>query len=150
MSVYDDFDIIWEHSHYWNWGPDWIVVKEVYEKVPTAYSVLMPFAYSYFEEMIRSTTSEYSCPLFDKNGNPVKIKVGMSLIKLAIKENEDNPEYVSLLEKAKKHFTYIEISNDENGRNRVMHGRVHPRFWSQEDFELLIHDIAEMSPYAQF
>lgn len=31
-----------------------------------------------------------------------------------------------------------------------MHGRVHPRFWSQEDFENLIHDIAEMSPFAQF
>ena len=33
MSIFDDFDIIWDHSHYWNWSPDWLVVKEVYEKV---------------------------------------------------------------------------------------------------------------------
>ena len=150
MSVFDDLDVIWGHSHYWNWSPDWLVVKEVYEKVPAAYSVLMPFAYSYFEEMIRSTTSEYSCPLFDRNGDPVKVKVGMALINMAIEENKENSEYVALLEKAKKYFKYTENSNDENGRNRVMHGRVHPRFWSQEDFENLIHDIAEMSPFAQF
>ena len=150
MSVFDDLDVIWGHSHYWNWSPDWLVVKEVYEKVPAAYSVLMPFAYSYFEEMIRSTTSEYSCPLFDRNGDPVKVKVGMALINMAIEENKENSEYVALLEKAKKYFKYTENSNDENGRNRVMHGRVHPRFWSQEDFENLIHDIAEMSPFSQF
>lgn len=150
MSVYDDLDEIWNHSHYWNWSPDWLVVKEVYEKVPTSYSVLMPFAYSYLEEMIRTTTSEYGLPLFDRNQKPVKVKVGMALINLAIEENKDNAEYVSLLEKAKKHFTYTEISTNENGRNRVMHGRVHPRFWNQEDFERLIHDIAEMSKYAQF
>lgn len=150
MSIFDDFDIIWDHSHYWNWSPDWLVVKEVYEKVPNSYSVLMPFAYSYFEEMIRTTTSEYGLPLFDRHGKPVKFKVGMALIKMAIEENQANPDYVALLEKAKKHFTYTEISNDENGRNRVMHGHVHPRFWSKEDFESLIHDIAEMSPFAQF
>jgi hypothetical protein len=150
MSIYNDLDKIWEHSHFWNWSPDWVVVKEIYEKVPESYSVLMPFAYSYFEEMIRTTTSEYGLPLFDREGKPVKVKVGMALIKLAIEENIANSEYVSLLEKAKKHFAYTEISNDENGRNRVMHGRVHPRFWSKEDFENLIHDIAEMSPFAQF
>ncbi len=150
MSVYNDLEEIWNHSHYWNWSPDWLVVKEVYEKVPNSYSVLMPFAYSYFEEMIRTTTSEYGLPLFDRNQKPVRVKVGMALINLAIEENKDNTEYIALLEKAKKHFTYTEVSNDENGRNRVMHGRVHPRFWSQEDFEKLIHDIAEMSKYAQF
>lgn len=150
MSVYDDLDEIWNHSHFWNWSPDWLVVKEVYEKVPNSYSVLMPFAYSYFEEMIRTTTSEYGLPLFDRNQKPVRVKVGMALINLAIEENKENTEYITLLEKAKKHFTYTEVSNDENGRNRVMHGRVHPRFWSQEAFEELIHDIAELSKYAQF
>ena len=150
MSVYEDLDKIWGYSHYWNWSPDWLVVKEVYEKVPTSYSVLMPFAYSYFEEMIRSTTSEYSYPLFDRDGRPVKVKVGMALIKMAIEENKENYEYVALLEKAKKHFTYTEISNDENGRNRVMHGRVHPRFWSKESFEDLIEHIAKLSKYSKF
>lgn len=31
-----------------------------------------------------------------------------------------------------------------------MHGRVHPRFWSQEVFEDLIRDIAELSKYSKF
>ena len=92
MSVYDDLEEIWNHSHYWNWSPDWLVVKEVYEKVPNSYSVLMPFAYSYFEEMIRTTTSEYGLPLFDRNQKPVRVKVGMALINLAIEENKDNTE----------------------------------------------------------
>ena len=150
MSVYNDLDKIWEHSHFWNWSPDWLIVKEVYEKVPESYSVLMPFAYSYFEEMIRTTTSEYGLPLFDREGKPIKVKVGMALIKLAIEENITNSEYVFLLEKAKKHFINAEIKNDEYGRNRVVHGRVHPRFGSKENFENLIHDIAEMSVYARF
>lgn len=150
MSIFDDFEEIWNYSHYWNWAPDWLIVKEIYEKIPTSYSVLIPFAYSYFEEMIRTTTSEYSLPLVDHNRRPVKVKVGMALIKLAIEENKGNAEYVSLLEKAKSYFTYTEVSNDENGRNNVMHGRLHPRFWRQEDFEELIHNIAEMSKYARF
>lgn len=150
MSIYEDFDEIWSYSHFWNWSPDWLVVKEIYEKIPSSYSVLMPFAYSYFEEMIRTTTSEYGLPPFDRNHRPVKVKVGMALIKLAIKENIENAEYVKLLEKAKKYFSYTENSSDENGRNKVLHGRLHPRFWSQENFEQLIHDIAEMSKFSRF
>ena len=150
MSVFDDFEEIYNYAHMWNWGPDWIVAKEVYEKVPESYSVLMPFAYSYLEEMIRTTTSEYGLPLFDRNHNPVYVRVGMKLIELAIEENEENVEYVLLLENIKRHFKYTTISRDENGRNSVMHGRVHPRFWSQDAFEQLIHDIAEMSKFSQF
>ena len=67
MSIFDDFDIIWDHSHYWNWSPDWLVVKEVYEKVPNSYSVLMPFAYSYFEEMI-AALKEAASILIDIHG----------------------------------------------------------------------------------
>lgn len=72
------------------------------------------------------------------------------MIKLAIEENKDNLEYVELLERVKKHFKYINVSHDENGRNGVMHGRVHPRFWNQESFEDLLHDIAELSKYSRF
>lgn len=67
-----------------------------------------------------------------------------------LKCNQDNAEYIELLEKVKKHFQYTQISNDENGRNRVMHGCVHPRFWSQEAFEDLIRDIAGLSKYSKF
>ena len=54
------------------------------------------------------------------------------------------------LEETKKYFKYVKVKNDENGRNRVMHGFVHPRFWSKENFEQLIHHIAVLSPYSKF
>lgn len=90
MSVYDDFNEIMDYAHFWNWAPDWNVVRDIYSKITESYSVLTPFAYSYLEEMIRTTTSEYGLPLFDRGNKPIKVKVGMALIKLAIDENKDN------------------------------------------------------------
>ena len=142
MSVFDDFDLILDYAHMWNWVPDWYLAQSIYKKFPESYSILTPFAYSYLEEMIRTTTSDYELPLFDRDKQPVKVSVGMALIALAIKENQNNPDYVALLEQAKRHFKYTQISIDENGRNSVMHGRFHPRFWTKESFEQLIHDIA--------
>lgn len=150
MSVFEDFDEIMEHAHFWNWVPDWNVAKEVYIKVPDSYSVLTPFAYTYLEEMIRTTTSDYGIPPFTRDGQPNKVRVGMSLITLAIEENKDNTEYTKALDNIKKHFKYMEVSSDENGRNRVMHGHIHPRFWSKESFESLIHEIAMLSKYCRF
>ena len=46
---------------------------------------------------------------------------------IAIKENQNNPDHVALLEQAKRHFKYTQISIDENGRNSIMHGRIHTR-----------------------
>ena len=46
MSVFEDIDQIIDYAHFWNWAPDWNVVKEIYQKVPDSYSVLMPFAYT--------------------------------------------------------------------------------------------------------
>lgn len=150
MSVFNDFDVIMDYAHMWNWVPDWNLAREIYRQFPNSYSILTPFAYSYLEEMIRTTTSDYELPLFDKNHKPVKVRVGMALINLAIEENTDNIEYVALLEEAKKYFKYTQITLDENGRNNVMHGHIHPRFWSKEAFEQLIHDIAEMSKFSRF
>ena len=151
MSILDDFDKIYDYAHMWNWSPDWIIVKEIYVKFPDAYSVLTPFAYTYLEELIRSTTSEYGIPLLDREGKKNNIKVGIKLINLAIAENSDKPEYIKLLEKAKKHFKYdYDDPLEENGRNKVLHGHWHPRFWSKDEFEKLIHDIAEMSRFAGF
>ena len=151
MSVLDDIDVILDYAHFWNWAPDWNVVKDIYSRIPESYSVLTPFAYSYLEELIRSTTSEYGIPFLDRNGKKYNFKVGMGLIKLAKDENLDKPEYIALLDKAKKYFQYTyEYPADENGRNKVVHGHLHPRFWSKEEFEQLIHDIAELSPFAGF
>lgn len=108
MSIFDDFDLILDYAHMWNWVPDWDLAKNIYKQFPESYSVLTPFAYSYLEEMIRTTTSDYGLPLFDREENPVKVHVGMSLIALAIKENQNNPDYVRLLEKSKRHFKYAD------------------------------------------
>lgn len=151
MSIINDFDTIYDYTHMWNWGPDWIIVKEIYSKFPDSYSVLTPFAYTYLEELIRSTTSEYGVPLLNREGKKNNIKVGIKLVNLAIRENNENEPYVKLLEKAKKYFRYdYDDPHDENGRNTVLHGHLHPRFWDKDEFEKLIHFIAEMSPYAGF
>ena len=101
MSVFDDIDTILDYAHFWNWAPDWNVVKDIYSRIPESYSVLTPFAYSYLEELIRSTTSEYGIPFLDRNGKKNNLKVGMGLIKLAEEENANKPEYIALLDKAK-------------------------------------------------
>ncbi len=150
MSISNDFNEILAYAHYWNWVPDWIVVQDIYSKIPESYSVLTPFAYTYLEELIRTTTSEYGASLFDENGQPIRIKVGMPLISLAIQENSNNIEYVDLLNDTKKYFTHINNTCDENGRNKVMHGHMHPRFWSKESFEDLIHHIAMLSKFSKF
>ena len=95
MSVFDDFDLILDYAHMWNWVPDWYLAQSIYKKFPESYSILTPFAYSYLEEMIRTTTSDYELPLFDRDKQPVKVSVGMALIALAIKENQNNPDYVA-------------------------------------------------------
>lgn len=150
MTIEENFNEILDYAHFWNWAPDWLIVKNIYSRIPEAYSVLTPFAYTYLEELIRTTTSEYGVSLFDRNGQPRKIKVGMALISLAIKENETNVEYITLLEETKKYFSHINNTIDENGRNRVLHGHIHPRFWSKESFEDLIEHIARLSKYSKF
>ena len=150
MSIQEDFNEIIKYAHFWNWSPDWQVVKEIYYLKPESYSVLTPFAYTYLEEMIRSTTTEYGLPPFDRNGQPNRFKLGKKLINLAINENKSNQEYVNLLEKAKNYFTYTSNKASENGRNNVMHGHIHPRFWYQDDFEELIHFIALLSKHSKF
>ena len=84
MSIFDDFDLILDYAHMWNWAPDWDLAKRIYRSIPESYSILTPFAYSYLEELIRTTTSDYELPLFDRDKQPVKVRVGMALIALAI------------------------------------------------------------------
>lgn len=104
MNFEQDMDIILQYAHYWNWLPDWIVLQKVYSEFPDAYSILTPFAYSYLEEMIRSTTSEYGIELLDKKENPRRRKLGKGLISLANQENKNNQEYIKILDKIKHHF----------------------------------------------
>ena len=150
MGVQDDFQEIMNHAHFWNWLPDWGVVEEVYAKFPMSFSVLTPFAYAYLEEMIRSTTSEYGFELLNKDGTGKRRKVGMGLINLAISENSSNQCYVMLLENIKSYFRTSAPQDGGDNRNNVVHGYMHPRFWNQETFETLLHDIALLSKYAQF
>lgn len=150
MNIDNDFKEIMDYAHIWNWSPDWAVVHEVYQSFPNSFSVLTPFAYSYLEELIRSTTSEYGIEILDDSGKPKKRKVGIGLINLAISENCKNPDYVELLEKTKSYFLFSDPIDKGENRNNVVHGYMHPRFWDKESFEKLLHDIAILSKYSKF
>lgn len=150
MSIEEDLDQIMDSAHFWNWLPDWNIVKEIYSKIPNSYSVLTPFAFTYLEELIRSMTSDYEYGIVDRSGNSRKVKVGLNLINMAIDENKDNPELVLLLENIKPRFAISTLSDKGDNRNSVAHGYIHPRFWDEESFETLIHDIATLSRYAGF
>lgn len=151
MNIIDDFNEIMNYAHYWNWLPDWGVVKDIYQAFPESYSVLTPFAYAYLEELIRSTTSEYGIEIRDESGNPKRRKVGIRLLELAIEENKShNSEFVSMLEKMKSYYILSQPTDGGDNRNSVVHGYMHPRFWNKDSFENLVHDIALISKHAKF
>jgi len=152
MDIRDAFEEIMQYAHFWNWAPDWNEVQKIYTAFPNSYSVLSPFAYSYLEELIRSTTGEYGRELYDNNGQQIKIrKVGMKLLNLAITENKENkPEYINILEEIKRYYYNSKVTDEGNNRHSVAHGYSHPRFWTQESFEQLITDIARISKYSGF
>ena len=150
MNFEKDIRIILEYAHYWNWASDWVILQDVYEAFPDSYSILTPFAYSYLEELIRSTTSEYGIEVLDENGNEIRRKVGKKLIALAKKENENNSDYIGLLNKVEFYFQDSSSSDNGNNRNSVNHGYMHLVNWTKESFENLIHDIAKISPYNRF
>lgn len=149
MQLEKDFDEIFRYAHWQNWSPDWDVVQKIYKKFPESYSVLTPFAYTYLEEMIRSTTSQYGQEILDENGKEIKREVGNGLIQLAIKENT-NSEYILFLREISKYFKKSTALDCGDNRNSVNHGYQHPRFWYKESFEQLIHDIAIMSKFSRF
>ncbi len=159
INIDKDFKEILNYAHYWNWAPDWVVVQNIYYSFPNSYSILTPFAFAYFEQLIRSTTHEYSYGPYDKNGNSQEYSVGLKLIKLAINEakeqnpnfiNKDNSEYIKLLEQAKEYFKKSDFMYNGENRNNVIHGYVPPKCWSKESFENLIYFIAKISKYAGF
>lgn len=150
MNINDDFNEILAYAHWRNWAPDIVLMKEIYRQFDDSYSILTPFAYCYLEELIRTTTSEYGRELLDKNGNPKKRKLGISLINLAQEENKDNIEYVELLQEIKDYFKTSTPLDSGNNRNSVNHGYMHSAFWIKESFEKLIHDIARLSKYSNF
>lgn len=149
MNIDEDFEEIFKMAHYRNWLPDWNLVEKIYNAYPESYSILTPFAYSYLEECIRSTTSEYGREIVDKNGNEKYRRVGSKLVKMAIKENNDK-NYILLLQEILDYFEPSKCDDEGNNRNGVGHGYLHPRFWTKESFERLIHDIARISRYAKF
>lgn len=151
-DIFDAFEEIIQYAHFWNWVPDLEIAKNVYQTFPNSYAVLAPFAYSYLEELIRSTTSEYGRQVFDEKWNEIKNrKVGMSIVNLAIEENKVNkPELVLILEQIKSYYYNSKVTDEGDNRHSVAHGYMHPRFWSKESFEQLIFDISKISKFAGF
>lgn len=115
-------------AHLWNWLPDWSLVQKIYNSYPDSYSILTPV---------------------DKNGNEKYRRVGIRLVKLAIKKNNDK-DYILLLQEILDYFKLSKYDDEGNNRNGVGHGYLHPRFWSKESFEKIIHDIARISQYTKF
>lgn len=150
MSIRDDFQTILKYSHMWNWAPDWGVVQDVYAAFPESYSVLTPFAFTYLEELIRSRTSEYKMHIIDKDGHEHTHKAGQKLLKLARQENQDDQEFLILLDEVAVYYGSGYADLGANNRNNVMHGSLHPRYWTKGQFEKLISDIAKLSPHAGF
>lgn len=150
MSIEEDFNKILETAHIYDWKPDIQIAKEIYFKFPDSYSVLTPFFYSYLEETIRSTTSEYGKEIYNKDGTLKWRKTGIPLIELAINENIKNEEYVKLLKDLKTYFQPSASTDHGNNRASTIHGYMHSIFWTKENFEKLIHDIARLSKYANY
>ncbi len=150
MDFNSDIKTIIDYAHYWNWAQDWILLQKIYNEYPDSYSLFTPFAYSYLEELIRSTTSEYGIEIVDKNGNPIKRKVGMALISLAKKENSENIDYLNKLDEISYYFKESTCFDSGDNRNSVDHGYMHPINWTKESFEKLIHDISKISPFSKF
>jgi len=152
MTTFEAFDEIYLYSHAINWALDWHIARNIYEEFPDSYSILTPFAYTYFEELIRSTTSEYGRELFDKLGQSKKRrKVGIGLLQLAKEENRvKRPELFRILSDIEPYFALSQPTNKGDNRNSVVHGYIHSRFWDQESFEKLIIDIARISKFAGF
>ena len=151
-TIEQDFETIMNYAHFFHWLPDWEIAAEIYRNCPDSYSVLAPFAYSYLEELIRSTTSDYGLSLPDKNGWMPRHSVGRRLYDLAVSENQDRyPEYVEILESnIKKYFSRSSNHDRGDNRNSVVHGYSHPINWDRRSFEKLIHDIASVSKYSGF
>jgi len=141
----NDFNVIMKYAHCGNWLPDWQIAYEVYDNFSSSYSVLTPFAYSYFEEIIRSSTPEYDSGLQDEYGEPIPKKVSWKLIELAIEENVDNKKYTTLLQEMKRYFCKAAPQYKGENRHNVLHAFIPPISWDKETFEKLIHDIALLS-----
>ena len=144
-EIEEAFNIIYEHSHFWNWGPDISLAKKIYEQFPDSYSILTPFTYSLLEEIVRSTTSEYGRQLDGE-----RKRVGLKLIDLAINENQNNNEYLKCLNEIKEYFKCSSKFDEGDNRNSTIHGYMHPRFWSEESFEKLVIDTSKISKFSGF
>ena len=144
------FDAIISYAHMWNWGPDWVIAKEIYAEYPESYFILTPFAYAYLEELVRSTTSEYGRTLREEDGSEKRRMVGRKLIALAVDEHPNDAEYIAAIKSIEHYFDQSTSHDSGNNRNSTLHGYMHSRYWTKESFETLISDIARLSPYAGF
>ena len=123
-----------------DWQCDLEQAFKIYDKFPDSYSVLIPFFFSYMEELIRSLTSNYHMQIYEDD----KEYVGMPLVEKAIEKNSDNNKLIQLLKEIKKYYEKSSIFNKTYNRNGIVHGYVHPDNWTKETFKQLIKDINDL------
>jgi len=123
-----------------DWQYDLEQAFKIYDKFPDSYSVLIPFFFSYMEELIRSLTPNYHMQIYEDD----KEEVGMPLVEKAIEKNSDNNKLIQLLKEIKKYYEKSSIFNKTYNRNGIVHGYVHPDNWTKETFKQLIKDINDL------
>lgn len=147
-EINKDLKTIEKYAHANHWLYDWTLLHRLYISEPDTYSLFTPFAFSYLEELIRSTTSKYSLTREEMTELRFNRVYGTKIINCAIKENKGNKELVKALEDCKQYYLPSEIDSEKGKRNSVMHGYLPPLYWSKDSFEVLIHKIAEISRYS--
>ena len=152
------FNEIQQYAHFRNWAPDIGVLISVYQKEPLSFSILIPFLFSYLEEVIRSMTSGYTFDTRLNENDEIFYKTGKALIETAKEEcanksniTEQEKQYVcNKLQEIKERYYQKSTLTNYNNRNSIMHGPLPPRFWTEDLFVQLIKDIASLSKYSGF
>ena len=58
MSVFEDIDQIIDYAHFWNWAPDWNVVKEIYQKYQSFPTAMQGLGYKEVVEYLEGKISK--------------------------------------------------------------------------------------------
>ncbi|AHN70236.1 hypothetical protein [Lactiplantibacillus plantarum] len=132
-------------AHTQNWLNDIRMARDLFTHDSDVYVILFPFMYTVLEDVIRSSTDNYGQLKSGENNDDKK--VGNGLIKFAIENSVDDEQRHLLEEIKKKYYGKFDLDLSGGNRNNVLHGVVPPYYWTKEDFQDLMKNIAAISRY---
>ncbi|MFM9745295.1 hypothetical protein ACKI2C_47915, partial [Streptomyces brasiliscabiei] len=121
------------------------MARDLFTHDSDVYVILFPFMYTVLEDVIRSSTDNYGQLKSGENNDDKK--VGNGLIKFAIENSVDDEQRHLLEEIKKKYYGKFDLDLSGGNRNNVLHGVVPPYYWTKEDFQDLMKNIAAISRY---